>query len=86
MGQDNDSLLSDGKMKKTNKQNLSDVGIKITSSRAMTHESPSNGYLPQSPLPSGLLLNMIHSLEYPFGQLHSVVPAVSPSSFLPISS
>lgn len=36
MGQDNDSLISDGKMKKASKQNLSDVGIKMASSRAMT--------------------------------------------------
>lgn len=36
MGQDNDSLISDEKMKKASKQNLSDVGIKMASSRAMT--------------------------------------------------
>lgn len=58
----------------------------MSSSKAMTHESPSSGYLPQSPLPSGLLPNTLHSQENPFGQLQSIVPAVSSSIFLPTSS
>lgn len=85
MGQNKDSLVSAGKMKR-HTNNLSDGGMKMASRRAMTRESPSHGYLPQSRLPSGLLLNMLHTLEYPFGQLQSIFPAVCPSSFLLTSS